>query len=84
MPREFRLEPKRGGSVPKFRQVEFIALPFLFSSTLKIWSFQIVVVQGRQSFLVVQKSMMLGRVVVLLIKPVAFFDIPFAIVVIVS
>ena len=77
----------RGGSVPKFRQVEFIALPFLFSSKLKIiWSFQIVVVQGRvwQSYLLIQKRMMLDRVVVLFINPIAFFDIPFAIVVIVS
>ena len=43
-----------------------------------------VVVQGRQSYLVVQKSMMLGRAVILLIKRVAFFDIPFAIVITVS
>ena len=78
------MELKRGGSVPKFRQVEFIALPFLFSSKLKIWSFKMVVVQGWQSFRVIQKSMMLDRVVVLFIKPVAFFDIPFAIVIIVS
>ena len=72
--------------MPKFRQVEFIAMPFLFSSKLKIWSFQIVVVQGRvrQSYLLIQKRMMLDRVVVLFINPIAFFDIPFAIVVIVS
>ena len=43
-----------------------------------------VVVQGRQSYLVVQKSMMPDRVVVLLIEPIAFFDIPFAVVIIVS
>ena len=78
------MEPQRGDSVPKFRQVEFIALPFLFSSKLKIWSFQMVVLQGQQSYLVVQKIMMLDRIVVLFIKPTAFFDIPFAIVVIVS
>ena len=47
------MEPKRGGSVPKFRQEEFIALPFLFSSKHKIWSFQMVVVQGEQSYLVI-------------------------------
>ena len=28
--------------------VEFIALPFLFSSKLKIWSLHVVVVQGQQ------------------------------------
>ena len=28
--------------------VEFIALPFPFSSKLKIWSFHVVVVQGQQ------------------------------------
>ena len=43
-----------------------------------------VVLQGQQSYLVVQKIMMLDRIVVLFIKPTAFFDIPFAIVVIVS
>ena len=64
---------QRGGSVPKFRQVEFIALPFLFSSKHKIWSFQMVVGQGQQSYLVVWKSMMPDRVAVLFIKPTAFF-----------
>ena len=34
--------------------VEFIALPFLFSSKLKIWLFHVVVVQGQQRN--VQKS----------------------------
>ena len=28
--------------------VKFIALPFPFSSQLKIWSFNVVIVQGRQ------------------------------------
>ena len=36
--------------------VEFIALPFPFSSKLKIWSFHVVVVQGQQRN--VQKSVM--------------------------
>ena len=35
---------------------EFIALPFPFSSKLKIWSFHVVVVQGQQRN--VQKSVM--------------------------
>ena len=43
-----------------------------------------VVVQGEQSYLVIWKSMMPDRVVVLFIKPTAFFDIPFVIIVIVS
>ena len=36
--------------------VEFIGLPFQFSSKHKIWSFHVVVVQGRQRN--VQKSVM--------------------------
>jgi len=39
----------------EFRQ-RFVALPFLFSSRLRIWSFSVVVVQGRQRNL--QKSVM--------------------------
>ena len=44
------LEVKRGDRARvKTEMVEFIALPFPFSSKLKIWSFHVVVVQGRQS-----------------------------------
>ena len=43
-----------------------------------------VFVQGQESYFVIQKSVMLGRAVVLLIKPIDFFDIPFAIIIIVS
>ena len=43
-----RLELKRGNSARFHRQiVTFIALPFPFSSHLKIWSFRVVVVPGR-------------------------------------
>ena len=47
--REVRLGLKRGERVRVQRErVKFIALPFPFSSQLKIWSFHVVVVQGRQ------------------------------------
>ena len=39
--------------------VEFIALPFPFSSKLKIWSFHVVIVQGLKRN--VQKSVMHGQ-----------------------
>jgi len=46
---EVRLKLKRGDRVRVQREiVKFIALPFPFSSQLKIWSFYVVVVQGRQ------------------------------------
>ena len=55
--REFRLEMKRGeGARLKTEMVEFLGLPFPFSSKLKLWSFHVVVVQGRQRN--VQKSVM--------------------------
>ena len=48
--REVRLEMKRWDRVPVQREiVKFIALPFQFSRQLKIWSFHVVVVQGRQT-----------------------------------
>ena len=43
------LELKRGDLVRVQREmVKFIALPFPFLSQLKIWSFHVVVVEGRQ------------------------------------
>ena len=46
--REVRLGLKRGERVRVQRErVKFIALPFTFSSQLRIWSFHVVVVQGR-------------------------------------
>ena len=55
--REFRLEMKRGeGARLKTEMVEFLGLPFPSSSKLKLWSFHVVVVQGRQRN--VQKSVM--------------------------
>ena len=55
--REFRLELKRGDRAQvQTEMVEFIALQFLFSSKLKIWSFHVPVVQRRQRNL--QKSVM--------------------------
>ena len=63
---------KRDCAQVQTEMIEFIALPFLFSSKLKIWLFQIVIVQGQQCYLLIQKSLMLGRVVVLLINPLLF------------
>ena len=46
--REFRLEMKRGECARlKTEMVEFLGLPFPSSSKLKLWSFHVVVVQGR-------------------------------------
>ena len=46
---EFRLEMKRVDRAQvQTEMVEFIGLPFPFSSKLKFWSFHVVVVQGRQ------------------------------------
>ena len=43
------LELKRGGHAQVQKEmVEFIALLFLSSKNPKIWSFQVLVVQGRQ------------------------------------
>ena len=53
--REFGLELKRREhNRVQTEMVEFISLPFPFPSKLKIWSFHVVVVQGRQGN--VQKS----------------------------
>ena len=70
--REFMLELKREGHARvQSETVEFIALPFPSSKKLKIWSFHVVVVQGRLRN--VQKSVICTcKVVVLLTKPIAF------------
>ena len=55
--REFWLELKKGDRARVLTgMVEFIGLPPPFSSKLKMWSFQVVVVQGQQRN--VQKSVM--------------------------
>ena len=42
------MELKRGDQARvQTEMVEFIAIPFPFSSKLKIWSFQVVVLQGQ-------------------------------------
>ena len=47
--RELWLELKRGDRARvQTEMVEFIALPFPFSSKIKIWSFHVVIVQGQQ------------------------------------
>ena len=69
--REVKLELKRGDHVRIQREkAKFIALPFPFSSQLKIWSFHIAVGQGRQRN--IQKAWCTCRVVVLLIKLFCF------------
>jgi len=55
--------------------IEFIALPFPFSTKLNIWSFHVVVVQGQQS------NLLKG---VMLIKPIAFSGVPVAVAFVVS
>ena len=57
---EFMLELKRGGRARVQTEVlEFIALPFPSSKKLKICSFHVVIVQGRQRY--VQKGVMQGQ-----------------------
>ena len=69
---EVRLEPKREDSVRVQREIYRLAVPF--SNQLKIWSFHVVIVQGRQRN--VQKSMMHVLSFVFLIKPVGFLTLP--------
>ena len=59
--------------------VKFIALPFPFSTQLKLWSFHVVVVQARDGKEMYKKALCTCRVVVLLIK--ATFDVAVAVVV---
>ena len=75
------LELKRGGHARvQTEMVEFIALPFPSSKKLNIWSFHVVVVQGRQRN--VQKmGFCTCKVVVLLTK--LLFDAAVAVVVVV-
>ena len=62
--------------------VEFITLPFPFSSKLKIWSFHVVVVQGLQRN--VQKSVMHAQSCCFADYTYCFFDVPVAVTVGVS
>ena len=77
--RVVRLELKRGNRVGVQREiVKFIALPFLFSRQLKIWSFHVV---GKKMY---KKAGSMCRVIVLLIKNYRVFDIPIAVATVVS
>ena len=70
------LKLKRGGPARvQTEMLEFIALLFEFSSKLKILSFHVVVVQGRQRN--VQKSAMHVQNCCFAIKPIAFLTFPF-------
>ena len=86
--REFMLQLKRGDCARvQTEMVEFFAMPFPFSSKLEIWSFQVVVLQRRQRNLQTKRDANLGtrlawcmcRVVILLMKPIAFFDVAVAV-----
>ena len=69
------LELKREDRAPVHTyMVEFIALPFWSWSNLKISSFHVAVVQGRQE--IYEKAWCMCRIVVLLITPVAFVTLP--------
>ena len=76
------LELKRGDH-PQVQtlMLEFIALPFPFSSERKIWPFHVVVVQGWQRN--VQKIVM-DVPSCRFAKSYCFFDIPVAVTIIVS
>ena len=82
--REFWSELKREDRARvQTEMVEFIALPLPFSSKLNIWSFHVVVVQGQQRKS--QKGVMhVQSCFFLLIKSIAFFDVPIAVAVVVS
>ena len=81
--RELGLELKRGGRARvQTEMVEFIALPFPFSSKIKIWSFHVTLVQGRQRN--IQKKRDARAELLFCSKPNAFFDVPVAVAVVVS
>ena len=77
------LELKRGDR-PRVQteMLEFIAMPFSFSNERKIWLFHVVVVQGRQRN--VQKSVMHVQSCCFAHYTYCFFDVPVAVVVVVS
>ena len=82
--REFRLEMKRGqGARPQTEMVEFLGLPFPFSSKLKLWSFHVVVFDGNEMYKTASRTC---RVVALLIKLLRYciFDVPVAVMVVFS
>ena len=54
--------------------VQFIVSPFPFSSERKIWPFHVVVAQKRQRNF--QKARCTCRVVILVIRPIAFLTVP--------
>ena len=81
--REFWLELKRGAVARVHTEMlEFIALPFRFSSKLNIWSFHVVVVQEQQRN--VQKSVMHVQSCCFAHQTYCFLDVPVAVVVVVS
>ena len=63
---------RRGRTRVKTEIVEIIALPFPSSTKLKIWSFHVVVVEGRAAKKNVQKSVMHVRSCCFLTKPTDF------------
>ena len=67
--RKVRLQLKRWNRFWVQREmVKFIALPFPFSTQLKLWSFHVVVVRARDGKEMYTKALCTCRVVVLLIK----------------
>ena len=75
----FLLELKRGDRARvQTEMVEFMALPFLFSNKLKKWSFHTYFTSQlcRDSKEMYKKACCTCRVVVLLIKPIAFLTFP--------
>ena len=81
---EFWLELKRGTLARVHTQMlEFIALPFRFSSKLNInWSFHVVVVKEQQRN--VQKRVMHVQSCCFAHQTYCFLDVPVAVVVVVS
>ena len=81
--REISLELKRGDpyTLVQGEKVRFIVLPFPFSSQLKIGSFHVVVVQGRQRN--VKKSVMPVQSCCFAHKIYCIFDVPVVVTVVV-
>ena len=65
---------RRGRTRVQTEMVEFIALPFPSSKKLKIWSFHVVVVQGRQRN--AHKSVIPVQSCCFATKPIAFLVFP--------
>ena len=78
------MEPKRRDrALVQTEMVEFIALPFPFPNKLKIWSFRVIVVQGLQSN-VQKKRDARAEFLFCSLNLLLFFDVPFAVAVVVS